>query len=258
MTNPPPIDTPIRLEVSGLAVEYAGARALDGVAITVEAGEAVALMGANGAGKSTVIRAVSGVLGMYAGAMITGSIRFGDRDLGALTALGVVEAGIAQVPEGRKVFGDLSVRDNLAVAARNRRTAAEEMERIFDLFPALKNRIRTQAGWLSGGEQQMLAIGRALMTRPAILMIDELSLGLAPKTLYSIVTRLEILRAESGIGILLVEQNARLALKFSDRAYVIANGRVEHSGTSKDLLADDEVEQRYLGGAAPAAEARTS
>ncbi|TQC41898.1 ABC transporter ATP-binding protein [Rhodococcus sp. WS4] len=250
--------TVIDLKVEGLKVEYAGAQALSGIDLVVRGGQSVALLGSNGAGKSTVIRSISQVLGMYGGQVTGGQINFQGNDILRLADRHVVAAGVAQVPEGRKVFKDLSVSDNLLVAVPRsaRHESRDRIDHVYTMFPSLKKRARTEAGWISGGEQQMLAIGRALMTGPSLLMIDELSLGLAPKVVYSIVERLEVLRAQTGIGILLVEQNARLALKFSDYAYVIENGRVAHSGESADLSEDREIERRYLGGSQTAMKGR--
>ncbi|MDQ7910831.1 ABC transporter ATP-binding protein [Phytohabitans sp. ZYX-F-186] len=249
------------LTVTDLVVEYSGARALDGISLRVAPGQRVALMGPNGAGKSTTIRALSRVLDLYRGRAVSGTIRFDGRNVGAMSPQEVVRAGIAHVPEGRKIFSELTVRENLKVAVPRaaRGSAGDRIEQALSLFPALRGRLDMQGGWLSGGEQQMLAICRALMTGPRVLMIDELSLGLAPKVVYWIVEQLEVLRRDTHVGVLLVEQNARLALKFSDYAYVLENGRIAYSGDSDALLHDPEVESRYLGGgqAVPADARRT-
>jgi branched-chain amino acid transport system ATP-binding protein len=240
------------LVVSDLVVSYAGARALNGVSLSVAPGQCVALMGPNGAGKSTMMRAVSRVLHLYNGSQDSGQIRFGSQDLTHAGPGDVVRAHVAQVPEGRKIFADLSLLDNLRVAVPRhaRRHTKERVEQVLEYFPSLGARLDMHGGWLSGGEQQMLAISRALMTGPELLMIDELSLGLAPKVVFSIVEQLEVLRQELHIGVLLVEQNARLALEFSDFAYVIETGSVVHQGRSHDLAQDDRIERQYLGGGA--------
>ena len=237
------------LEVSGLSARYGPVHALRDVSLEVRAGELVALIGANGAGKSTLLRAIAGLLAPTAGRVVLGG-----RDVTGDTPETMLRAGVALVPERRRIFGDLTVRDNLELGGyalpRGRDFAsrlASGVEAAYDRFPVLRQRSGQLAGTLSGGEQQMLAIGRALMTRPRLLLCDEPSLGLAPLIVREIMRLLAALR-EAGTTILLVEQNARLALRFADRAYVLEVGRVALSGGSADLLADDQLKAAYLGG----------
>ena len=233
------------LELANLSVKYGSVEALHGVNLRVEAGEIVTILGANGAGKSTTLRAVSGLL-RPAG----GEIRFEGRSLSRLPAHRVVELGIAQSPEGRRVFGTLTVLENLNLGAFTRRdgAAVEKTRRwIYELFPILKDRSRQLAGTLSGGEQQMLAIGRALMAAPRILLLDEPSLGLAPllvKTIFQTIREIN----GSGVTVVLVEQNARAALKLAHRGYVLEVGRVVLEDSAPALLADPRVQSAYLGG----------
>jgi branched-chain amino acid transport system ATP-binding protein len=247
------------LSVDGLEVSYGGLRALRGVTLEVRAGEIVALIGANGAGKSTLLRAVSRVAPVLAG-----EIRFQARSLTGLSAEAVVRAGISHVPEGRELFPSLSVWDNLVLGRyarfvtdgnllagavrrwRGEREIVELADQVFALFPVLRDRRRQLAGTLSGGEGQMLAIGRALMSSPRLLLLDEPSLGLAPALIPQIMGRLARLR-EEGLTILLVEQNARAALGIADRGYVLETGEVVASGSGSELLADPAISQAYLG-----------
>ena len=236
------------LDVSGLSARYGPVHALQDVSLTVRAGELVALIGANGAGKSTLLRAIAGLHVPSAG-----RVTVDGRDVTGRPPEAMLGAGVALVPERRRVFGDLTVRDNLELGgyalprgADFSRRLAEGVEAAYALFPALRQRSGQLAGTLSGGEQQMLAIGRALMTGPRLLLCDEPSLGLAPLVVQEIMRLLARLR-EGGATILLVEQNARLALRFADRAYVLEVGRVALSGASADLLADDQLKAAYLG-----------
>jgi branched-chain amino acid transport system ATP-binding protein len=217
------------VEVTGLTVRYSGATALDGVDLHVGEGELVALIGPNGAGKSTLVKAVSGLVRPAAGQV-------------------TVRGRLAQVPEGREMFGDLSVDDNLRLGGwRNGRHGRDTTE-IYRLLPGLDGLRRNRAGLLSGGQQQMVAIGRALMARPDVLVVDELSLGLAPLVVDELVGHLRTLNAERGLAVLLIEQNARLALTLCRRAYVLEAGRVVLHGPAGDLARDPRVTAAYLGG----------
>ncbi len=232
-------------EVRDLDVYYGAVQALRGVSLDVACGEVVTLIGANGAGKSTLLRAISGLEPAR-----QGSIRFDGRELTRLPAHRIVGLGISQVPEGRIVFANLSVRDNLELGAYLRHDRAqirEDLERMFTVFPRLRERARQSAGTLSGGEQQMLAIARGLMSRPRLLLLDEPSLGLAPILVREIFrTVAEISR--QGVTILLVEQNAHMALGVADRGYVMETGSIVLSDTRENLLANEEVKSAYLGG----------
>jgi branched-chain amino acid transport system ATP-binding protein len=237
------------LEVSGLSARYGAVDALRGVSLEVRAGEIVSLIGANGAGKSTLLRSIAGLLPPAAG-----RVRFGDRDLTGRPSEEILRAGIALVPERRRVFTALSVLDNLRLGgwalARGRdfsQRVEAGLEEAYGLFPVLRQRRQQLAGTLSGGEQQMLAIGRALMSRPRLLLCDEPSLGLAPLVVGEIMRLLETLRVR-GTTILLVEQNARMALRAADRAYVLEAGRVALSGPGPALLEDERLKAAYLGG----------
>jgi branched-chain amino acid transport system ATP-binding protein len=225
--------------LSNIEAGYGRVRILHDVSVTVEPGEIVALIGPNGAGKSTLLRAATGMI-----PLVAGSVRLGDRDLSRTSIEDIARAGIAHVPEGRRLFAGLTVRDNLRLGAW--RTRDEDMATVLGLFPRLRERLAQVAGSLSGGEQQMCAIGRALMSRPSFLLIDELSLGLAPLLVDEIMTRLSEIAA-GGTGVLLVEQDAGHALEIARRAYVLENGRVTLAGPSADLLADPRVRTAYLG-----------
>jgi len=234
--------TPV-LELSDVAVSYGKRRALDGVSLSVAPGEIVTLLGANGAGKSTTLRAVSGLV-----RATRGRIRFDGRDITEVAADAIVAAGVSHVPEGREIFAEFSVRENLLVGGHTveRSKIAERLEAAFRLFPVLRDRQAQTAGTLSGGEQQMLAIGRALMTRPRLLLLDEPSLGLAPmlaREIFRVIRRIN----DDGVAVLLVEQNARRALAVAARGYVLETGRLVTSGTSAALSADPRVRTAYLG-----------
>ena len=234
------------LEVRGLRAGYGELGVLHGVDLHVAAGEMVAVLGANGAGKTTLLRAISKV----ETAPRAGSVVFNGVDLAALSPQRIVALGLSQIPEGRQLFGELSVDDNLSLGAyrRGRGEREESLRRVYALFPSLEARRASAAASLSGGEQQMLAIGRALMARPMLLMLDEPSTGLAPRVVEQIFTILAQLRSE-GTGILLVEQNAFLALRYADRAYVMAEGGVALEGSASHLAADESVRRIYLGAA---------
>ena len=232
------------LKVTDLQVSYGGIDALAGISFDVEEGEIVTLIGANGAGKSTTLRTISGLVKANSGRIV-----YDGRDITSMNPQKIVSEGIAMVPEGRHVFDNLTVKENLLIGAylrRDKESINEDIEHIYTLFPRLHEREWQLAGTLSGGEQQMLAVGRAIMTQPRILMMDEPSLGLAPivvKEIFSIIRTLN----ETGMTILLIEQNANAALRCSHRAYVMETGRITMSGPSADLLADKRVQDAYLG-----------
>ena len=232
------------LELRDIHTYYGQIRAVQGVSITVNAGEMVCLIGANGAGKSTTLMTVSGVY-----TPVQGSIYFEDEDITGLSAEQRVALGISQVPEGRLVFTDMSVLENLELGAytrEDRPSIRDDLDKIFQSFPVLQERRRQRGGSLSGGEQQMLAIGRALMSRPRLLLLDEPSLGLAPLIVQRIFEIIEQIN-DDGTTILLVEQNAQLALQVTDRGYVMETGEIAMEGPSANLLADERVRQAYLG-----------
>jgi len=233
------------LELSRLEVHYGGIRALHDLSLKVREGSIVTLIGANGAGKSTTLRTISGLVPLS-----SGSIRFSGEEITGWPAHRVVASGLAHVPEGRLVFPDLSVRENLMMGAylrRDRKEIAGDLEWVGEFFPRLRERISQQAGTLSGGEQQMLAIGRALMGRPRCLMLDEPSLGIAPILVETIFERLVQLNQERGMTMLLVEQNASLALRVSQYAYVLETGTIHLEGPSQEIRNRDEVKAAYLG-----------
>ena len=234
------------LEVKGLEVGYGGIRAVKGIDFEVGEGELVCLIGANGAGKSTTLRAVCALLAARAG-----SIRYDGMDIAGTPVHELPRRGLVMVPEGRGIFAQLTVEENLAMGAfmRDDGDVARDMERRYETFPRLKERRRQTAGTLSGGEQQMLAMGRALMARPKLLLLDEPSMGLAPRLVAKI---FEIVReiSKEGVTILLVEQNARLALEVASRGYVMESGNITLAGESAKLLADPKVREAYLGEAA--------
>lgn len=238
------------LDVRDLHVAYGRVEALHGVSLQVRRGEVVSIVGANGAGKSTLINALSGVLPIK-----SGGVSVLGKDISRLSAASVARLGLRQVPEGRRVFSDLSVEDNLRLGGygRSRAEIERELARVFDLFPRLAERRAQAAGSLSGGEQQMVAIGRALTGNPTVLMLDEPSMGLAPLITAEIFRLIKRLKQEMSMSILIVEQNARAALRLSDRAYVLALGRIAMSGAGADLLRDPRVQEAFLGGAAAAA-----
>jgi branched-chain amino acid transport system ATP-binding protein len=228
------------LEVEGLGSRYGRIPALAGIDLRVEAGELVAIVGANGAGKTTLLRAISGVQPVSAGAL-----RFEGRDIGSTSSRERVRMGIVQVPEGRQVFGALSVEDNLRLGAFAR-GSADTLDTVWAMFPVLADKRREDAGTLSGGQQQMLAIGRALMADPRLLLLDEPSMGLAPRLVAEIFGHVASLK-RGGTTILLVDQNARAALSVADRGYVMETGRIVIEGTAANLLHDEQVRGAYLG-----------
>jgi len=231
------------LEVDDIHTHYGSIEALKGVSLTVEEGEVVTLIGSNGAGKSTTLRSITGLTPASAGTVV-----FGGEDITRVPAHEIVQRGIAMSPEGRHVFPRMTVRENLELGAyqRRRQSLDEDLERVFGLFPRLQERERQKAGTMSGGEQQMLAIGRALMARPQLLLLDEPSMGIAPILVQRIYETIgEINR--SGVTILLVEQNANYALDVSRRGYVLETGRVVLSNASSELRDDPEVQRAYLG-----------
>lgn len=232
------------LKVENINVYYGNIHAVRGVSFEVNEGEIVTLIGANGAGKSTTLNTVSGLLPAK-----TGKIEFLGHDLHGIAPNKTVSLGLTQVPEGRHVFSQMTVEENLDMGAYTRRSSekSDSLADVYDRFPRLKERRRQLAGTLSGGEQQMLAMGRALMSHPKLLMLDEPSMGLAPILVDQIFNIIKELHA-SGVTILLVEQNARMALSVADRAYVLETGRVAISGTGAELMASDKVREAYLGG----------
>ncbi len=232
------------LEVKGLSVHYGGVIAVDDISFTVGVGEVVSMIGANGAGKSTTLMAISGIV------PAEGDLLFNGESIKKLSAVDRVKQGIIQAPEGRRIFGRLTVRENLKMGAYLRKDKAEiirDIDKMVSLFPILAERINQPGGTLSGGEQQMLAIARGLMGRPKLLLLDEPSLGLSPifaKLIFSVIEKL----AEEGRSILLVEQNARAALKISNRGYCLETGRIFLTGPSDELARDERVREAYLGG----------
>lgn len=234
----------MKLEIRDLHVAYGGIRALKGIDLTVEEGQIVTLIGANGAGKSTTLRAISGLQKPQ-----SGSILYGGEELVGLPAKEIVRRGIIHVPEGRRVFPDMTVAENLKIGAflrKDKDGIASDMDYVYSLFPRLKERSWQPAGTLSGGEQQMLAVGRALMSRPKVLMMDEPSLGLAPlivKDIFSIIRRVNA----DGITVLLIEQNANAALRIADYGYVLETGVIALTGTGEELLRNESVREAYLG-----------
>lgn len=232
------------LQIENLKVRYGGIEAVRGISFDVKAGETVTLIGANGAGKSSTLRTISGLV-----KPADGKIIFGGEDITGKDPTDIVSRGLMMVPEGRRIFPNLTVLENLKVGAYLRNDDLEEdIEKVYKYFPRLKERSWQEGGTLSGGEQQMLAVGRALMGRPRLLMMDEPSLGLAPIVVQEI---FKIIRqiSEAGTTVLLIEQNANMALHVADRAYVIENGRIATEGTGEDLLKDEKVRAAYLGSA---------
>ena len=233
------------LTVNDINVFYGAIHAIKGVSLEVNEGEIVTLIGANGAGKSTILRTISGLLKPK-----TGSIQFEGQEIAGMPAHEIVKTGISQVPEGRRIFAEMSVLENLELGAFTRKDKdgiKADMELVFERFPRLKERIGQLAGTLSGGEQQMLAMGRALMSRPKLLLLDEPSMGLAPLLIKEIFAIIQDIN-KTGTTVLLVEQNANMALSIAHRAYVLETGRITLSGDAKELAASDEVRKAYLGG----------
>jgi len=232
------------LEISNLTVGYGAIEALHGISLSVEEGQIVALLGCNGAGKSTTLRTVSGLLRPRGG-----DVKFAGKSISAMKPHDIVRLGVAQSPEGRGIFPNLTVEENLRIGGFTRpakENGGKDREQVLDLFPRLRERLKQNAGTLSGGEQQMLAIGRALLAKPRLLLLDEPSLGLAPQLvqlIFKIVRQIN----EAGTTILLVEQNARMALEVAHHAYVLEVGEVAMSGDAKKLAASDEVRKAYLG-----------
>ena len=232
------------LEVEGLSAFYGQNQALHGVAFGVDEGQVRALLGANGAGKTTILRAICGMV------RVTGDIRFDGRDVAGWATEDVVRLGVAHVPEGRGTFLRLSVEENLQLGAMTRkagRDIADDIERVYIHFPRLRERRMQQAGTLSGGEQQMLAVGRALMLRPRLLLLDEPSFGLAPLIVEELFAILRQINAETGVAMLIVEQNAALALELAEHAYLLETGRVVMDAPAAVVGADEAVRQAYLG-----------
>jgi branched-chain amino acid transport system ATP-binding protein len=234
------------LKLAHVTILYDKVMALRGISIAVEEGEIVSLIGANGAGKTTALRAIAGLT-----PVTSGEIWFDGCRLDTLRPEKIVALGISMVPEGRHVYPYMSVKDNLLMGAylrRDRQAIRDDLERVFARFPQLKERLHQLAGSLSGGEQQMVAISRALMARPKLLLLDEPSLGLAPMLVREIAKAITTINREDRVSVVLVEQNSRLALKISSRGYVLETGRVALEGRATDLLTDDHVRQLYLGG----------
>jgi branched-chain amino acid transport system ATP-binding protein len=237
------------LEVSNLEVVYHQVvLVLKGVTLRVPRGATVALLGPNGAGKTTTLRAITGLLDIHQGRITKGSVRFDGEELRGLGADTIVQGGLAQVMEGRRVLADLTVEENLLAGAWavSRKAASEELERAYARFAILADRRRQQAGYLSGGEQQMLAIARALMSRPRMLLLDEPSLGLAPRVVGEVADLIRSL-ADDGLSILLVEQNAAMALSVAQHASILENGRIVREGSAAELAEDEDVREFYLG-----------
>ena len=235
------------LELKRLQVSYGGIQAVKGIDLTVEQGELVCLIGANGAGKTTTLKGITGLQPVK-----SGSIHYNGEDITGKPAFQLVRKGLSMVPEGRGVFGALTIDENLAMGAYTRDDVAairEDTERVFALFPRLKERRRQTAGTLSGGEQQMLAMGRAMMSRPKLLLLDEPSMGLAPLMVQKVFETVLTI-AREGVTILLIEQNAKLALEVSRRGYVMESGEITLSGIARELLSDEKVRAAYLGEAA--------
>ncbi|MFD6440704.1 ABC transporter ATP-binding protein [Peribacillus sp. NPDC060186] len=233
------------LKIEDINVYYGNIQALKGVTMEINEGEIVTLIGANGAGKSTLLKTISGLLKPK-----QGKVLFENGSIGGKAAQSIVKMGISHVPEGRRVFANMTVAENLELGAylrKDKEGIKKDMEKVYELFPRLLERIKQQAGTLSGGEQQMLAMGRALMAKPRLLLLDEPSMGLAPllvKQIFNIIQEI----SEAGTTILLVEQNANLALSIADRAYVVETGRIVLSGNADELTSSEEIKMAYLGG----------
>ena len=234
------------LSISNVETFYGNIQALRGVNVKVNSGEIVSLIGSNGAGKSTLLMTISGV-----NKAATGEIKFDDKNIESLPPHDIVNLGISQVPEGRRIFSRLSVEDNLRLGASSNdkgKNFDNDVKDVYDLFPVLKDRLSQRGGTLSGGEQQMLAIGRALMAKPKMLLLDEPSLGIAPKLVNQIFVAIKNINKEKKVTIFLVEQNAKKALELADRGYVLVNGNVTLEGTGKDLLKNKDIQAAYLEG----------
>lgn len=232
------------LKVENINVSYGAIHAIHDVSLEVKDGEVVSLIGANGAGKTTILHTITGLTPAS-----SGNIIYDGQDLRKINNSKIVNLGMAHVPEGRHVFTRMSVQENLEMGAyirNNKKEIQKDLERMYEYFPRLRERRKQVAGTLSGGEQQMLAMGRALMSNPKIVLMDEPSMGLSPLLVKEIFRIIKVLH-EAGITVLLVEQNARMSLAVSDRAYVLENGRITMSGKAKDLMADDQVRKAYLG-----------
>ena len=237
------------LTISKVETFYGNIQALRGVDVKVNSGEIVALIGSNGAGKSTLLMTVSGV-----NKAATGEIVFGNKNIENLPPHDIVNLGISQVPEGRRIFARLTVEDNLRLGASSNEKGKhfdQDVKDVYDLFPVLKDRLTQRGGTLSGGEQQMLAIGRAMMARPKMLLLDEPSLGIAPKLVNQIFSAIKNINKEKDVTIFLVEQNAKKALELADRGYVLVNGNVTIEGTGQELLKNKDIQAAYLEGGAP-------
>ena len=234
------------LSISNVETFYGNIQALRGVNVKVNSGEIVSLIGSNGAGKSTLLMTISGV-----NKATTGEIKFDDKNIESLPPHDIVNLGISQVPEGRRIFSRLSVEDNLRLGASSNEKGKNfdnDVKDVYDLFPVLKDRLSQRGGTLSGGEQQMLAIGRALMAKPKMLLLDEPSLGIAPKLVNQIFVAIKNINKEKKVTIFLVEQNAKKALELADRGYVLVNGNVTLEGTGQDLLKNKDIQAAYLEG----------
>ena len=235
------------LRIQSLSAFYGNIQALRGVSLHVDDGEIVTLLGANGAGKTTLLNTICGLISSR-----KGGVTFHDDDITRLSPEKIVKLGISQVPEGRQLFGELSVLDNLILGSylhyrKRKKEITSDLDSIFEIFPILKERQKQLAGTLSGGEQQMLAIGRALMSKPSLLLLDEPSMGLAPKIVSEIFRVVTQLRDDQNTTILLVEQNAHVALDVADRGYILETGRIVLQGTSEELLENKEIKRAYLG-----------
>jgi len=232
------------LELKSVSISYGAVKAVHSASLGIDRGELVALLGANGAGKTTIINSISGVVPVSEGEIV-----FGDQPINGLPPARVASLGIIQVPEGRRIFPFLTVEENLMVGAylqKDKKTISKNLERVMNLFPILKEKVKQKGRELSGGQQQMLAFGRALMANPVLLMMDEPSLGLSPLLTQTLAKQIAEIKRE-GTTILLVEQNARMGLTLSTKGYVLVNGRVAISGSSSELLCDDTVKKAYLG-----------
>ena len=232
------------LKVKDLNVHYGGIHAIQGLNFEIKKGEIITLVGSNGAGKTSTLRAISNLI------RSTGSIEYKGEDITNLSAEKIVAKGLIHVPEGRRVFTALTVEENLMMGSylrKDKEKILKDLEHVYELFPRLKERLKQYGGTLSGGEQQMLAIGRSLMSDPELLMLDEPSMGLAPIIIQEIFASIKEINKETGLTVLLVEQNANIALRTADRGYVIETGKILFTGDAKDLLHDDRVRKAYLG-----------